>query len=216
MSMTEKAMQVKVRNLKGEEVGATELPREVFGAKPRGGLLHEAAIKHLANQRRWTAHTKTRSEVSGGGRKPWRQKHTGRARAGSIRSPLWRKGGVVFGPRHVDPELKRVKMPRRKSRLALAQALSLRAQDGGLKVIDALAVDGAKTRQVAAFLASLGAGGKPLVALEQHDKSLVTAGRNIPGLRIVLASQLNAYEVLRCSSLIMTRVALEKIRSRWS
>lgn len=208
------ALEAKVYNLKGEAVGTAELPGHVFGVRPEPGFLHEVVTGQLNNRRRWSAHTKTRSEVSGGGRKPWRQKHTGRARAGSIRSPLWRKGGVVFGPRHVETALKRAQLPRRKTRQALAQALSARTAEGALKILDALTLDGAKTRQVAEFLKAMGAERPALVVVDQHDKNLALAGRNIPGLRVMLASHLNAYEVLRCRHLILTQAALEKIRSR--
>lgn len=207
-------MQAKVLNLKGEEVGTVELPPEVFGAKPQASFLHEAVTKHLNNQRRWTAHTKTRSEVSGGGHKPWRQKHTGRARAGSIRSPLWRKGGVVFGPRSIGP--RRLETPRRKARLALAQALSARASQDGLRVVQGLALDGAKTRQMAGLLGALGAGRRALIVVDRAERNLGLAARNIPGLVVRLASDLNAYEVLRCDKVIVTQPALEKIRSRWN
>jgi len=207
--------EAKVLNLKGEEVGAVDLPQEVFGAQPSPTFLHEVVTQHLDNRRSWTANTKTRSEVSGGGRKPWRQKHTGRARAGSIRSPLWRKGGVVFGPRYIPRDLKRLDMPRRKHRQALAQALSARAAGDGLRVIEALALDGAKTRQVAELLKALGAGNRSLLVIDQHDRNLAVASRNIAGLKVRLAEHLNAYEVLRCHKLILTKAALEKIRSHW-
>lgn len=203
-------------NLQGEQAGKVSLPKELFEVLASPQFLHEAVTRYLANQRRWTANTKTRSEVSGGGHKPWRQKHTGRARAGSIRSPLWRKGGITFGPRYVDPKLRRLDMPRRKARLALAQALSARAADGGLKVLDVLSVEGARTRQMAELLKRIGAEEKPLLVLDQHDRNLAIAGRNIPGLKVSLASNLNAYEVLRCGALVMMRAALEKLRSRWN
>lgn len=203
-------------NQKGEQAGKVALPQELFGFKPSAQFLHEAVTRFLANQRRWQAHTKTRGEVSGGGHKPWKQKHTGRARAGSNRSPLWRKGGITFGPRRVDPADKRVGMPRRKARTALAQALSARAADGGLKLIDGLTFEGAKTKQVAELLTKLKADSRPLVVVDQHDRNLVAAGRNIPGFKVALASHLNAYEVLRCGTLVMTQAAMEKLRSRWN
>ena len=203
-------------NQKGEQAGKVALPQELFGFKPCPQFLHEAVTRYLANQREWQAHTKTRAEVSGGGHKPWKQKHTGRARAGSNRSPLWRKGGITFGPRRVDPADKRIGMPRRKARLALAQALSARAADGGLKLVEGLTFEGAKTKQVAELLEKLKVNAKPLLVVDQHDRNLVTAGRNIPGLKVALASHLSAYEVLRCGSLVMTQAAMEKLRSRWN
>ncbi|MBI3547723.1 MAG: 50S ribosomal protein L4 [Elusimicrobia bacterium] len=207
-------MELKVQNMKGEEVGKLKLPAEVFEAKPLRTFLHEVVTVFQTNQRSWTAHTKTRSEVSGGGKKPWKQKHTGRARAGSNRSPLWRKGGITFGPRYVGS--RRMEQPRRKSRLALAQALSARASSGDLRVVDKLALDGAKTKQVAEFLKALGAAKTSLVVIEQFDQNLAQASRNVQGLKVMLASNLNAYEVLACDKLIVTQGALEKIRSRWN
>lgn len=207
-------MEIQIVDIKGKEVGKMKLPAEVFEVKPSKGFLHEVITNFHTNQRSWTAHTKTRSEVSGGGRKPWKQKHTGNARAGSNRSPLWRKGGIVFGPRFVGS--RRVEQPRRKSRLALAQALSSRASQGDLRVVDKLALDGAKTKQVAEFLKALGAAKRSLVVVEQFDGNLARASQNLCGLKVMLASNLNAYEVLACDKLIVTQAALEKIRSRWN
>lgn len=152
-------METQVFNLKGESVGKIALPDSVFAKKPSAELLHEAVTAHLSNQRRGTAHTKTRSEVSGGGHKPWKQKHTGRARQGSNRSPIWRKGGVVFGPR---TRSWRLGFPRRKLLEALAQALSARALDGGLRILESVSLDGAKTKQVAGWLKALKAEGRAL------------------------------------------------------
>ena len=206
-------METKVLNIKGEEVGSVTLPEKVFSVKPSKTFLHEVTTIYLTNQRRGQAHTKGRSEVSGGGHKPWKQKHTGRARAGSIRSPLWRHGAVAHGPvRHSHV----VDIPRRKAKLALAHALSARAADGALLVLDGVAVDGGKTKQVAAMLKALGARNKSLIVVEAHDKSLATASRNIPDLLIMLPAQLNAYAVLNCHRLIVTKGALEKLSTRWN
>ena len=207
-------METQVLNLKGEEVGKVDLPDKVFGIKkPSRTLLHEATTIFLANQRGGNANTKVRSEVSGGGKKPWKQKHTGRARAGSIRSPLWRKGGVIFGPRTHDMSQD---LPRAKSRLALAHALSARASGDGIRVLDGLALDGAKTKQVAEILKALGARTKSLLVIEGFDQNLARASRNIPDLRVMLAQDLNAYAVLNCDKLIITKGALEKLGSRWN
>ena len=207
-------MEISVLNIKGDEVGKVQLPAEVFGIQPSREFLHEVITGYLTNQRSWTAHTKTRAEVSGGGKKPWKQKHTGRARAGSNRSPLWRKGGITFGPRYVGSRA--VTISRRKSRQALAQALSVRASGGDIRVLQVLALDGAKTRQVADILKVLGAGNKSLLVVDQFDKNLAMASRNIPGLKVRLASNLNTYEVLACDKMVVTQAALEKIRSRWN
>lgn len=206
-------METKILNIKGEEVGTVALPEKVFSVRPSRELLHEVTTIFLQNQRRGQANTKTRTEVSGGGAKPWKQKHTGRARAGSNRSPLWRHGGIAHGPRRHSY---RIEIPRQKAKLALAHALSARASQGGLIVVDGLAVDGAKTRQVAAILKALGARNKSLFVIEAKDKSLALASRNIPDLQIMMPGQLNAYAVLNCHRLIVTKGALEKLSTRWN
>ncbi len=206
-------MEAKVLNMNGESVGTVKLPEKVFGVKPQSTFLHEVTTIHMVNQRRGTANTKTRGEVSGGGKKPWKQKGTGRARHGSTRSPIWRHGGVAWGPR---THSYRLDLPRQKARLGLAQALSARAADGGLTVIESLALDGAKTKQVAALLKALKAGPKALIVIEAHDAGLARASKNVAGLRVTLASHLNAYEVLACRTLIMTKGAIEKLAPRWN
>lgn len=206
-------METKLLDMKGKEVGTIDLPEKAFGVKPEASYLHEITTIFQANQRKGCAHTKTRAEVSGGGAKPWRQKGTGRARAGSNRSPIWRKGGVCFGPRHHSF---RQEVPRAKTRKALAQALSVRAADGSLRVIEKLALDGAKTKQVAELLIKIKADKKSLVVVDQVDKTFARASRNIPGLRITLAEHLNAYEVLACRNLILTKGAIDKLASKWN
>ncbi len=206
-------METKLLNMKGEEVGKIDLPEKAFGVKPDPSFLHEVTTIFLTNQRSGTAHVKTRAEVSGGGAKPWKQKGTGRARAGSNRSPIWRKGGVAFGPRQHSY---RLGIPRAKCRKALAQALSARAADGSLRVVEKLALDGAKTRQVAEFLQALKADKRSLLVIEQSDPTLSRAARNIKGLSIMLASDLNAYRVLACRNIILTRGAIEKLAPRWN
>src|SRR5271170_313676 len=153
-------MEAKVIDVSGKEVGKCELAESIFGHKPSRTFLHEYVTIYLANQRQYGAHTKGRSEVSGGGRKPWKQKHTGRARAGSIRSGLWRHGSIIHGPRsgygsHLD-------FPRQKARLALAHALSARAQDGGLVCVKELALKEPKTKLMAGVLKALGCEGRVL------------------------------------------------------
>ncbi|MFA6093011.1 MAG: 50S ribosomal protein L4 [Elusimicrobiota bacterium] len=206
-------MEAQILNLKGQPVGKVELPETVFGVKPRPTFLHEAVTIYETNLRSGTAHTKTRSEVRGGGRKPWKQKHTGRARHGSIRSPLWRKGGVVFGPRTRSYKLS---LPPAKAHLALVQALSMRVLAGGLRVIDGLALDGAKTKQVAQMLKDLKADPRSLIVTEQHDENLARASRNIGTVKVMLVAHLNAYEVLARRNLIITKAALEKIAPRFN
>lgn len=204
-------MEAQLLNQKGEEIGKVELPEGVFGRAPSRRLLHEITTAALANRRSGTAHAKKRDEVSGGGKKPWKQKHTGRARHGSTRSPLWRKGGVVFGPR---TRSWRQEVPQEKKRLALAQALSARAKDGSLRIVDSLALDGAKTKQVAQILKALKAERRALLVTDQYDENLVRASRNLSEAKVMLVSHLDAYEVLACRGLIITKAAIEKLGAR--
>ncbi|MBI5209198.1 MAG: 50S ribosomal protein L4 [Elusimicrobia bacterium] len=206
-------METALLNVKGEEIAKLSLREDVFGLKPRPAFLHEAVTAVLANQRTWSAHTKTRSEVSGGGKKPWKQKHTGRARAGSSRSPLWRHGGVTFGPRAGKV---RVEMPRQKARLALAQALSARLQAGELSFVDSLSCEDGKTKVAAAMLKGLGCTRKTLLVLDRPNAMLSRACRNIPGVVIVMSGDLNVYSAMNCRKLVMTKAALEALLSRWN
>ena len=205
-------MDAKVLDVSGKEVGKVALPDSIFGHKPSRELLHEYVTVYLANQRQYGAHTKGRSEVSGGGRKPWKQKHTGRARAGSIRSGLWRHGAIIHGPRsgygsHLD-------FPRQKAKLALAQALSARAQDGGLVCVKEFALKDAKTKLIAGVLAKLGCEGRTLIVLDAPNAPVARAARNIQKLEVRLAADINAYEVLNCRKLVITQAALEKLGAR--
>jgi large subunit ribosomal protein L4 len=207
-------MQAQLMNAKGEEVGKLELQEKIFGVKPRREFLHEFVTIYEANQRGGNAHTKTRSEVSGGGKKPWKQKHTGRARAGSNRSPLWRHGGITFGPRYAGKPYR--DMPRQKAKIALAQALAARYADGGIIFVDKLSVAEAKTKAVAVMLKQLGCSGRTMIVLDAPDANLTRASRNLPGVEIRLAGDLNAYIVLRCKKLVVTQPALEKLGARWN
>ena len=207
-------MDAKVLDVSGKEVGQVALPEKIFGHKPSKQFLHEFVTVYLANQRQYGAHTKGRSEVSGGGKKPWKQKHTGRARAGSIRSGLWRHGAIIHGPRsgygsHLD-------FPRQKAKLALAQALSARAQDGGLVCVKELSLKEPKTKLMAGVLAKLGCEGRTLIVLDAPNAALKRASRNLQSVELVLAGDLNAYEVLKCKKLIITPAALEKLGARWN
>ncbi len=207
-------MDAKILDVSGQEVGQCELPDSIFGRKPSRTFLHEYVTVYLANQRQYGAHTKSRSEVSGGGRKPWKQKHTGRARAGSIRSGLWRHGSIIHGPRsgygaHLD-------FPRQKANLALAHALSARAQDGGLVCVKELSLKEAKTKLMADVLEKLGGGRRVLIVLAEPNAVLKRASRNLREVELVLAANLNAYEVLRCEKLIIVQPALEKLGARWN
>lgn len=207
-------MDAKVLDVSGKEVGQVALPENIFGHKPSRRFLHEYVTVYLANQRAWTSNTKGRSEVSGGGKKPWKQKHTGRARAGSIRSGLWRHGAIIHGPRMGRGSY--LEFPRQKARLALAQALSARAQDGGLICVKDLSLKEAKTKLMAGVLEKLGAAGRTLVVLDAPNAALKRASKNIPTVALVLAADVNAYEVLKCKKLIITQPALEKLGARWN
>jgi large subunit ribosomal protein L4 len=206
-------MDTELYNKKGEAAGKIELPEAIFGLKPKAGFLLEAVTAYLANQRNGQAETKTRSEVSGGGKKPWKQKHTGRARAGSNRSPLWRKGGVAWGP---HARSYRQGFSKAKAQLALGQALSGKRIDGSLKIVEAFDVEQPKTRQVAELLKSLGVESKrTLLVTDSVSTSLKTAARNVQGFAIARASDLHAYEVLNARKLIVTKAALGAIAGRW-
>jgi large subunit ribosomal protein L4 len=206
-------MQAQLLNTQGKEVGTVDLQEKVFGLKPSKSFLHEYVTVYLNNQRAYSANTKTRTEVSGGGRKPWKQKHTGRARAGSNRSPLWRHGGIAHGPKSGRVLLS---IPRQKAKAALAQALAARYQDNGIVFVENLAIEQAKTKNVAALLKQLGCAGRTLLVLDQPDAKLSQASRNIPNVEILLAGDLNAYVVLRSKKLVVTRPALEKLGARWN
>ncbi len=208
-------MQAPLLNVEGKEVGKIDLPERIFGCKPSAQFLHEVVTIHEANLRRWTANTKTRAEVSGSGKKPWKQKHTGRARAGSFRSPLWRHGGIIFGPR-ANRGAKRA-LPARKAKEALAQALSERFSSGSIVFVDKVDIAEPKTKHVAGILKNLKCDGSRLVlVLDSTSQALARASRNIPDLELSLAADVNAYAVLRARRLVMTVAALEKLSARWN
>jgi large subunit ribosomal protein L4 len=206
-------MQTELLNVKGEKVGKVELKEAVFGIKPSKEFLHEYVTIHLANERQYDAKVKTRTEVSGGGRKPWKQKHTGNARAGSNRSPLWRKGGIIHGPKNVARDFG---MPRQKARLALAHALAARNAANGLIVVDELKLAEAKTKNVAQILKALGCTGRTILVVDGPSAQLKLAARNIPDVQVLLAGDLNAYTVLRSKKIVLTQTALEKLGARWN
>ncbi len=203
-------MNAKLYGQDGAEKGLTALPDELFGRQVHEHLLWLAVKRHQGNQRQGTAKVKTRGEVSGGGRKPWRQKGTGRARAGSNTSPLWPGGGRAFGPR---PRDYRTAMPRRQRRAALLAALSLKASENGIAVLESLALPQARTREMAAVLKNLGLEGKrTLLVLDRADPAVARSCRNLPRLRACLAHQLNPYELLAAEALVLTRASLERVR----
>ncbi len=200
-------METKLLNLKGQEVGKVALPEDLFAVKPDPYFIHEVVNYYRANKRRGTACTKTRSEVSGGGKKPWKQKGTGRARHGSTRSPIWRKGGVVFGPK---PRSFRQYLPAQKLRRGLVEALSARAADGAVLVVENLSLEAAKTRQLAGLQKQF-AGKKVLFVADKMDKNFRAATRNIAEFGWCLARNLNAYEAMRNNTIVFTADALKAL-----
>ncbi|ACC98966.1 Ribosomal protein L4/L1e [Elusimicrobium minutum Pei191] len=207
-------METKVFNIQGKEEGTTALPEVLFSAKPNPTFLHEVVTAFLANQRRGTADVKTRAEVSGTGKKPWKQKGTGRARHGSMRSPIWRHGGVAFGP---TPRSFRQYLPAQKRRAALIQALSAKYAEGNVIVFNDGGIKESKTKVLATALKAMEAGRKPLVlTTEKTDNKVFLSARNIAGLSLIPASDVNAYVVLNSSKIIITKDALETLKSTFA
>jgi large subunit ribosomal protein L4 len=198
---------VSVVNLKGQKVGELVLPDAVFAVEVNEGLLHDAVVAYLASQRRGTHDTKTRGEVSGGGRKPWRQKGTGRARQGSIRAPQWAGGGTVFGP---TPRQYGYDLPKKMRRLALKSALSAKVKAEELVVVDDLALPEAKTKEIASALEALQAP-EALIVTAQPDEKVRRASRNLPGVKAAAADGLNVYDILNHGRLVMTREAAARV-----
>lgn len=195
-------------NLQGEKVGEIDLKEDIFGHEPNVHLLWEYVRMYLANQRAGTASTKTRAEVRGGGRKPWPQKHTGRARHGSIRSPIWRKGGVTFGPK---PRNHHYHIPKKARRLATKQALSDRAKEGRIMVLEDIKFENGKTKEAVKLFEKIGIYGKKvLIATHNMDKSVVLPLRNIDKTKIIPGKDLNAYEVLNSQYILFTKEGLEQ------
>jgi large subunit ribosomal protein L4 len=202
-------MNAKIFASDGSEKGTAALPDELFGQQVHEHLLWLAVKSYLGNQRQGTAKVKTRGEVSGGGRKPWRQKGTGRARSGSNTSPLWPGGGRAFGPK---PRDYRTELPKSQRRQALASALSLKAGENAVVVLESLAFAAPKTREMLETLKRLGLADKrTLLVLGQADENVVRSCRNLPNLRTTLAHQVNPYELLNCDTLLLTRDSLERM-----
>jgi large subunit ribosomal protein L4 len=195
------------------KVGSVELQDSLFGAEVQGGLVHEAVVMQRACARQGTASTLRRGEVSGSGKKPWKQKHTGRARAGSIRSPVWRHGGTVFGPK---PRSYAAAMPKKKYREALRSALSAKLADGGILVVADLAVAEPKTKLLAKTLAQLGLTAKTLIVAGETRMDLERAARNLADVKLVRPDQLNVYDVLRYDSILIPERELARINEFWS
>ena len=201
-------LKTNVYNMSGELVGEIELSEAVFGIEPNAAVVHDVVKNHLANCRQGTQSALTRAEVSGGGRKPWRQKGTGRARQGSTRAPQWTHGGIVFAPKPRDYSYTLNKKTRR---LALKSVLSAKAAEAAIVVIDSIKMDAPKTKEFAAFLNAVGAQGKTLVVTAAADENVVKSGRNIPGCEITFANLINVYDVTNATKLVVDQEALKKI-----
>ncbi len=197
----------------GASTGELELPSSIFGGPVHTAVMHQALIRQLANARQGTHDTKTRTEVRGGGKKPWRQKGTGRARQGSIRAPQWSGGGVVFGP---TPRSHRQEMPRKQRRLALRSALAAKAQDGHIAVLGGFELEAPRTRAVAELLRAVEAGARVLIVLGSHNEVLERSARNLAEVRVLLAANLSVRDLLTADTVLMTRDALEHVEEAWS
>jgi len=210
----EERLSIPLYNQKGEVAGRISLPKEIFGQKPNRSLLSQAARVYLDRQKPPTASTKTRAEVAGGGRKPYRQKGTGRARAGSIRSPLWRGGGIIFGPKPLSAPRQ---LPKKMRQKALATALSEKLTEKSLTIVDKLDFKEPKTKKAADFLAKnpLREKKKILLVLADKTEATVKSFRNLQKVEITRALDLNTLEVLKFPGLIFTLEAVDKLKGRW-
>ena len=199
---------VALLNQNGSQVGDIELNDSVFGIEPNQHVLFEAIVMQRASLRQGTHKTKVRSEVAGGGRKPWRQKGTGRARQGSIRSPQWRGGGTVFGP---TPRSYSYKLPKKVRRLAIKSALSSKVLEENILVLESLVFDAPKTKEFKSVLGGLSVEKKALIVTADLDENVALSARNIPGVTVVTADGINVLDVVNHDKLIMTKAAVEKV-----
>ena len=201
--------EIKVLNMAGENVGPMTLSDAVFAADINGAVLHAAVVRYLGNQRQGTQSTLTRTEVSGGGRKPWKQKGTGRARQGSTRSPQWTHGGVALGPK---PRLYKTKLNKKVRRTAMISALSSKVASGDMIVLDKIETSEFKTKIMVKMLSAVGAKKKSLVVLDENDLKVRESLSNIPGVKVALYNTINVYDILNCDSFIVAKGAAEKIQ----
>jgi large subunit ribosomal protein L4 len=206
-------MQIKIVNSNNEKVGDIDLKDDVFGGRVKADLIWESVVQQNASERRGTHATKNRALVSGSGKKPWRQKGTGRARVGEIRNPLWRKGGTVFGP---QPRSYAFDLPKKVTRGALRAALAQKLRDGAVIVVDRLDASSRKTKDAAALFARLGASGKTLVIDVHPDEALTLSTRNIAGVKLVPSARVSARDVMDTTKVIATREAIEKLQETLS
>jgi large subunit ribosomal protein L4 len=209
MSHEPEVMTVDVVNAENQKVGSVDLSDEVFGGRVKTDLIHESVVRANAAERRGTHATKNRALVSGSGKKPWRQKGTGRARVGEIRNPLWRKGGTVFGP---QPRSYEYQLPKKVEKGALRAALTQKLRDGEVTVVDALSVAEIKTKAATELLRRLGIDGKALLVDVKPEDKLLLSVRNIDGVRILASNRVSARDVVNSRRLVMTRAAIEKLQ----
>ena len=201
-------MAIQVFNQKGEKVGERQLSEVIFGIEPNKHVMHDAVVNYLANQRQGTFSNKTRAEVRGGGRKPWRQKGTGRARHGSSRSPIWVGGGVVFAKKPRDFSYT---LPKKVRRLALKSALSVKAQDEAVTLVDELKMDAPSTKEMIKILENLKLEGKTLVVLDKNDVAVVRSISNLPKVKSISVNNINTYTVLNYDNILFTSAALDQL-----
>lgn len=199
---------VSIFDMTGKQTGTMELSDAVFGITPNATVLHSAVVNYLANQRQGTQSTLTRSEVRGGGKKPWRQKGTGHARQGSIRAPQWTHGGIALGPK---PRSYNYVLPKKVRRLALKSAFSSKVLAGEMLVLDSLTMDEIKTKTIATMLNALEAKKKVLLVLPEKNDTVILSARNIPGVKTALVNTLNVYDVLNCDTFIVVKDAVAQI-----
>ena len=199
---------IDVYDINGKKVSDVELNEKVFGIEPNENIVHSALVNYLANQRQGTQSTKTRAEVSGGGRKPWRQKGTGRARQGSIRAPQWIKGGIALGPK---PRSYSYRINKKEKQLAIRSLLSAKVLDNELTVVDKLEVEEAKTKVMAKALTDLKVEGKTLIILADRNDNVLRSSRNIEGVKTIELNTINVFDLLNCNKLVLPLDTVKKL-----
>ena len=199
---------IKVVNMTGAEVGEIALSDVIFGAEVNEAVLHAAVRTYLLNQRQGTQSTLTRSEVSGGGKKPWRQKGTGRARQGSTRSPQWTHGGIALGPK---PRSYTKKLNKKVKQIAMFSALSAKVASNEMVVVDAIVAESYKTKVMASMLSAIGCGKKALIVLDAKNDMVVKSLENIPGVKVAYTNTLNVYDILNCNTVVFAQAAVQKL-----
>lgn len=199
---------IQVWNMAGEEVEKMDIKNEIFGIEPNTAVMHAAVVNYLANQRQGTQSTLTRTEVSGGGRKPWKQKGTGHARQGSIRAPQWTHGGIALGPKPRDYSYS---LNKKVKRLALKSALSSKVAENNMIVVDQITMDSFKTKTIVEMLKALNVEGKALIVLPQMDQKVIKSANNIAGVKTAQVNTLNVYDILNCDKFVVAADAVKKI-----